>query len=723
MTLSSPLELRKKLLTLHEALLEAPLATELAPLTRSRTFYAWIVEAALLGAAGLLCDPKGTSDPELLEIMLREESAVGGILEPVARALDLDPLSPLCSWSSLAESARLAACLPAASSPGADLFKPLYQGIFAARTRHGGGEHYTPDWLADLVLRELPFLPAAGRRLLDPSCGSGTFLLRAFEATRTSESARGLDKQALGSLLLSQITGFDREPLAVLSARANLAIALLQHSIPVQYQTLPVYLLDALSGETPKDLGPLGAGFDLVAGNPPWVRWSSLSHQERARTLPLWKLHGLFSLRGIEARLGGGEKDLATLFTYVVADRWLRPGGRLGFLVTAEVFRARGAGEGFRHFILRRADPASSTPIRVLGVHDLVALRPFPGTSNKTALILIEKGAETLYPLPFCRWTPRAVRGAPGPEASLEEAMARTQRERLFAWPREDLPGSSWQIGKAEEREELSSTCPFVAHLGVRTDPYGVFWLEILERRDDGLLRVRNQPEEGKRTLESIDSALVESRLVYPLLIGRDIRPFSATPGRWVLFVQDPIARKPIPEPELERLHPHAFGYLSRFKGALLSRGSSTVRALAERTSFYAMFSVGPYTMAPFKVVWRRMAQELVAGVVSTLETPFGARLVLPSDTISFFPMEQEREAHFVCALLNSGRVRSWLRSVSSAGRGFGTPSAMRGLGIPRFQESLPLHAALADLSLLAHQDPAGCSQEELDRRVRGVFE
>ena len=59
-----------------------------------------------------------------------------------------------------------------------DLLKQLYQNLVEAETRHELGEFYTPDWLAELTLREIGFGP--GKSLLDPACGSGSFLFTAI---------------------------------------------------------------------------------------------------------------------------------------------------------------------------------------------------------------------------------------------------------------------------------------------------------------------------------------------------------------------------------------------------------------------------------------------------------------------------------------------------------------------------------------------------------------
>ncbi len=58
-----------------------------------------------------------------------------------------------------------------------DLFKDLYQDLFPRAMRHDRGEYYTPDWLAAHVLDQVGYTGEPTQRLLDPSCGSGTFLL------------------------------------------------------------------------------------------------------------------------------------------------------------------------------------------------------------------------------------------------------------------------------------------------------------------------------------------------------------------------------------------------------------------------------------------------------------------------------------------------------------------------------------------------------------------
>ena len=135
------------------------------------------------------------------------------------------------------------------------------------------------------------------------------------------------------------------------------------------------------------------SGFDFIIGNPPWVNWQSLSDDYRAKTLKLWQDYGLFSLEGQAARMGGGKKDLAMLFTYVCMDNYVRAGGRLGFIITQTLFKTKGAGDGFRRFQL-----GDKEPFQVLQVDDLSEFQPFEGATNRTAIVTFQKGRATKYP-------------------------------------------------------------------------------------------------------------------------------------------------------------------------------------------------------------------------------------------------------------------------------------------------------------------------------------
>jgi len=244
----------------------------------------------------------------------------------------------------------------------------------------------------------------------------------------------------------------------------------------------------------------------------------------------------------------------------------------------------------------------------------------------------------------------------------------------------------------------------------------------------NGDLLVANKFDVGKRKIKQVQER-VEPDLVFPAVRGADIHRWWAPAGIYVLMVQDAQKKAPYTEAEMKSRWPRTYGYLTQFKDVLLSRGSKTVRQFAERTEFYAMFGIGPYTVAPYKIVWKRMASDLVAAVISEVKTPFGFKMLIPTDTTSFFATDKEEVAHYLCAIINSTPLREFIRSFSSAGRGFGAPSVMAHVGIPEFDPKKRLHKDLAECSRRLHQLAQQGNQEEMaslearvDQLARALF-
>jgi len=433
------------------------------------------------------------------------------------------------------------------------------------------------------------------------------------------------------------------------------------------------------------------------------VRWDYLDQNYREATRPLWERYGLFSLKGFAARLGGGKKDLSMLFTYAAADRYLRSGGVLAFVITQEVFQSKGAGEGFRRFRLGNEGPL----LGVRAVHDFVRVRPFKDAANKTAAIFLTKGAATVYPVPYHLWE--------------RDAEGRPSRRRMEARPLGGAAGP-WQI-LAEGEEQLPRMAggnPYKAVLGVNANPYGVFWMEVRKALAGGLAEVRNLPEMGKRPIAPA-TARIEAERLYPALRGADIRRWGAVPAIHVLLVQDPAQGRGYPETVMEERWPHTLDYLRGFRGELMARALYKKYHARAAHPFYSQFNVGAPALAPFKVVWKRMSSDLSAAVVSDWEGPLGRKMVLPLETTAFIGTAAEDEAHYLCAVMNSSPVRRFVKSFSSAGRGFGTPYVAARIRIPKYDPACGEHRSLAAMSLAMHGDSTAGCEESIDRAVLGL--
>lgn len=134
-----------------------------------------------------------------------------------------------------------------------DVLRDFYQGLVPETLRKSLGEFYTPDWLVEFTVNGLNnvFISDADwvkARLLDPTCGSGSFLLEIIVRKRAAASRLSMSSRETVKMLLETVWGFDINPLAVQTARANflMAIADLLKTCPGLEVEMPVLLADAI---------------------------------------------------------------------------------------------------------------------------------------------------------------------------------------------------------------------------------------------------------------------------------------------------------------------------------------------------------------------------------------------------------------------------------------------------------------------------------------------
>jgi len=188
------------------------------------------------------------------------------------------------------------------------------------------------------------------------------------------------------------------------------------------------------------------------------------------------------------------------------------------------------------------------------------------------------------------------------------------------------------------------------AHAGVYTGgANAVYWFDILTDHGDGTVTARNITEGAKRQIESVQVRL-EKELLYPLLRGRDVHRWRANPSAFLLFVQDPKTRSGIDEETMARDYPLALQWLERNRRALESRSAYKRYFQRGKDSFFTMFDVGEYTLAKFRVSWRRVANELDVAVVNAASEP----RVLSDSTLVEITCESLNEGYFVAGVMNS---------------------------------------------------------------------
>ncbi|MCD6390475.1 MAG: N-6 DNA methylase [Dehalococcoidia bacterium] len=161
-----------------------------------------------------------------------------------------------------------------------DVLKALYQELVDPEARHDLGEYYTPDWLAHrMVEKALEENPRFS--VLDPACGSGTFLYMTIKYKR---DILGDSRETLEHIL-ENVVGIDIHPLAVIISKTNYLLALgdlfkrRRKSI-----ALPIYLADSIKlpqMEGQMEMGAPLPGFKLEIDGKRIIIPEVLTHDPR----------------------------------------------------------------------------------------------------------------------------------------------------------------------------------------------------------------------------------------------------------------------------------------------------------------------------------------------------------------------------------------------------------------------------------------------------------
>jgi type I restriction-modification system DNA methylase subunit len=443
------------------------------------------------------------------------------------------------------------------------------------------GIYYTPKWVVAYIVRETlgRYLAEHSHndilnvKILDPACGSGSFLIRAFDvllehhAKVKGKAALELDQYERLRILTANVYGVDLDQRAVDIARLNLLLRAVarRELLPSLKQNvvrgnslisgtegeLRPYFGDGWEEKQPFDWGRAfpavmeQGGFDIVIGNPPYVRIQTLDKQDVA-------------YYNEQYAAATGNYDIYTLFVEKGLEL-LRPGGVLGLIVPNKFMQAA-YGQGVRRLL--------SEARAVSKIVDFGDAQVFESGTNYTCLLFLrrEPVGQAFYVAAEAavKERPQAPKLAGVEElASCVDAGLLTQRSWSFAFmPRggllERLAGAGTSLGSIAER----------IFQGLKSSADRIYVLEEIERTD------------GEVTVFS--SALgrrcnVEPGLLKPLIKGHEMRRYAIRPPkRVVLFPYEGVDL--VSTATMQSAYPLTWGYLLENREALESREGGKMR-------------------------------------------------------------------------------------------------------------------------------------------------
>ena len=566
-----------------------------------------------------------------------------------------------------------------------DYIKQIYEAIIPKELRHALGEYYTPDWLAEETLNTVLSFEGTNiqKQFIDPTCGSGTFLFKSI-----------IEKRKYGCSLdeiLESVCGIDINPLAVLTAKTNYLLAIIDLLHKKNDIEIPVYNTDILRLEDKTSENPV-ANFlqsdepqneikkfteldrlkvltftknkkDIVIGNPPWVNWEYMPEEYRHSSQHLWLDYNLFSVKGRD--LSFSKEDISVLITYVVLDKLLKDNGILAFVIRQGVFKSAQNGVGFRKFRLK-----DQCGIKVLRADDLSKIRAFDNATNSTALIYLKKGENTNYPVQYILWEKRkdlnklSFNGY----SELREVKSQMTLTRQKAMPAVEGDLSSiWITANDDDlkaAQKVLGKNNYKARTGVFTGgANAVYWLNV-NKTNNNEIEISNIVERAKRKTEKI-SRVIEPDYVFPMLKGSNVKKWNISYNTYLLCPHTAETKMwPVPQANLIKETPKTFEYLKHFKQDLDARkGFAGWEKNIQKQEFHAILRIGEYTFSKYKVIWKYIATEFVCAVISCVDDKYlGNKMILPNEKIMYVSFDDEDEAYYLCGILSSSLVANCVK-------------------------------------------------------------
>jgi len=270
------------------------------------------------------------------------------------------------------------------SEIGYDILGRLFENLIPEKERHNFGQYFTSSEVVDFILKFC--LKSEKDIILDPSCGAGTFLVRAYQHKKLS------NPRLKHADILPCLWGVDISKFATHLSTINIATKDLSdnENYPrIIHSDFFKIMPDSMNFKVPVKVGSLGKiekkfehpkEFDAIVGNPPYTRQEEmeLTQTEGYKT-------GL-----IETALFSGGKKTAEIsrragihaYFFVHGTKFLKDKGRFGFVVSNSWLDVD-YGKGLQEFFLKN--------YKIIAVVESEVERWFADADINTCILILEK--------------------------------------------------------------------------------------------------------------------------------------------------------------------------------------------------------------------------------------------------------------------------------------------------------------------------------------------
>ncbi|MFO7797601.1 MAG: N-6 DNA methylase [Promethearchaeati archaeon] len=519
-----------------------------------------------------------------------------------------------------------------------DLFHSLYQQIFQSSIRHLAGEFYTPSKLVEKMVSDTYKF---GKKVLDPSCGSGNFLMEIISRIIKSEKPINSKYEALNNLF-----GFDINPLAIYTLKINVILILHENfsDINLNKFDLNFYVLDSLFPENSRKdpnlrLKNIYNSFDLIIGNPPWLTYKDI--YDKAYQKNIRKLADTLNIKPKSQYIT--HIELATIFFYAIPKKFSKINGIIFFVITKSVIN----GDHCRKF-------------RSFKFFNNLEIWDFPDDYNFNvnhvcikAKYIGEKKEPIQEKYPILTKIFDAALNLK--EELLYSSLKLEEDGALLLLPQKDLDHlSNFKYSRYKDK----------FYQGATLVPRPLIFFQVTEKKDNILIISSSKDilsrSKNKWRFE-FKNKKIEENFRYKTFLNKDLVPFFLKRERDVFLPID-LTDFDFKINYLQKF-PQAFTFYKEMNEIYKSRKKATsdINTLFSNLNYWNKLTKQKKT-EPYLVIYNASGSYLKSAVIEQFEK----KIIVGSENY-YYATDQKNEAYYLTAILNSPILTKYIKMIKSS--------------------------------------------------------
>ena len=453
------------------------------------------------------------------------------------------------------------------------------------------------------------------------------------------------------------------------------------------------------------------SSFDLIVGNPPWVKWEHLPAMYANKIKELCNIKHIFSTDG---QFGGTQLNICALISNVTASNWLTTNGILAFLMPDSIM-SQNSYEGFRNFY---TDYEKGKRLYLQKIDKWEApLRPFRCDDKPISQDFITYYFASKY-VDYQKGIPVKIisRKKNISDAEINKSSSYNQAKTHLVFKdgkAAQLSSNSTAFSYISDKYDFSKIIgptDYKYRTGVEFTPQELYMLSgmgVTDNSEKYLFKSKKfQLSKYKIDDTPTNGWELPTTLIYPIVTGPNIEPFSYNSNNdfCILPYDKTDTSKPIEISTMVSKHSILFNYLINHK-ELIDQQSEKSKQMHRGDEFYSLSKIGPYTFAE-NIVAARDNSKFCASVIEKTLTPWGElkQTICVKHTIIISQDKNGRfitkdEANYICGILNSDIVVEYIHN-SFKKNGFSLNKS--NLYLPLYDENNPIHKKISELSYLA---------------------